>query len=55
MTPYPLSRISIRSYGFVKHLIKEHSVTVLALCTGKREKNEISITGFESVTLLKDS
>src|SRR5438552_650244 len=52
MTPYPLSRIRIRSYGFVKHLIKEHSVTVLALCTGKREKEDIAALQEEGFNII---
>lgn len=37
VTPYPLSRIRIRSYGFVTHLARQHEVMTLALCAGKRE------------------
>jgi polysaccharide biosynthesis protein PslH len=52
MTPYPLSRIRIRSYGFVKHLIKEHSVTLLALCTGKREKEDVAALQEEGFNII---
>lgn len=37
VTPYPISRIRIRAYGFVSQLAKKHSVTVLALCAGERD------------------
>ncbi|MDQ2713693.1 MAG: glycosyltransferase [Chloroflexota bacterium] len=37
VAPYPPSRIRIRAYGFVSHLAKQHEVTVLALCSSKRE------------------
>jgi glycosyltransferase involved in cell wall biosynthesis len=52
MTPYPLSRIRIRSYGFVKHLIKQHSATVLALCTGKREEDDVSALQEEGFNII---
>ena len=52
MTPYPLSRIRIRSYGFVKHLMKEHSVTVLALCTGQREKEDVAVLQKEGFDII---
>ncbi len=37
VTPYPISRIRVRSYGFVTHLSRQHEVTVLALCAGERD------------------
>jgi len=41
VTPYPLSRIRSRSYGFVTQLSKQHSVTVLALCAGQRDVEDV--------------
>jgi polysaccharide biosynthesis protein PslH len=41
VAPYPISRIRIRSYGFVSQLSKEHDVTILALCSTKREATDI--------------
>src|SRR5690348_9184727 len=37
VTPYPLSRIRIRSYGFASQLSKMHDVTALMLCSNARE------------------
>lgn len=54
LTPYPPSRIRVRSYGFVSHLMKEHSVTVLALCAGKREEEDalaLQREGFNIITV----
>lgn len=34
MTPYPPSRIRVRSFGFIRHLARAHTVTVLALARG---------------------
>lgn len=39
--PYPLSRIRVRSYGFVQQLRKHHEVHVLALSRGKREMADV--------------
>lgn len=39
--PYPLSRIRVRSYGFVQQLRKRHEVHVLALSCGKRERADV--------------
>lgn len=41
ITPYPLSRIRCRSYGFVTKLSKQHEVTVLALCVGQRDVEDV--------------
>lgn len=38
ITPYPPSRIRIRSYGFIQNLRKYHDVTVLFLCSTGRER-----------------
>jgi polysaccharide biosynthesis protein PslH len=37
VTPYPISRIRVRSYGFVTQLAKQHVVEVLALCAGEKD------------------
>jgi glycosyltransferase involved in cell wall biosynthesis len=37
VVPYPVSRIRIRSYGFITQLSKVHNVTVIALCTNERD------------------
>jgi polysaccharide biosynthesis protein PslH len=37
VTPYPISRIRIRSYGFVSQLVRQHDVTVIALCSGEQD------------------
>ncbi|EFH85746.1 glycosyltransferase [Ktedonobacter racemifer] len=41
VAPYPLSRIRIRSYGFVSQLAKRHDVTALVLCSNKREVRDV--------------
>jgi glycosyltransferase involved in cell wall biosynthesis len=41
VTPYPISRIRIRSYGFVSQLSKEHDVTVLMLCSTAGEAVDV--------------
>lgn len=51
ITPYPVSRIRIRSYGFVSQLAREHDVTVLALCTGERDMADMRDLQREDVTI----
>jgi hypothetical protein len=41
VAPYPISRIRIRSYGFVSQLAKAHDVTVLALCSTLHEAADV--------------
>lgn len=41
VTPYPVSRIRIRSYGFVSQLARQHELTVLALCAGERDQADM--------------
>lgn len=43
VAPYPLSRIRIRSYGFVSQLAKQHDVTALVLCSNKREAHDVQL------------
>ena len=40
VTPYPPSCYRVRSYGFIRHLRRDHEVTVLALCCSEREMND---------------
>ncbi len=51
LTPYLPSRIRVRSYGFISHLMKKHSVTVLALCAGKREEEDALALQREGFTI----
>jgi glycosyltransferase involved in cell wall biosynthesis len=37
VAPYPPSKIRVRSSGFVQHLRQDHDVTLLLLCSNKRE------------------
>jgi glycosyltransferase involved in cell wall biosynthesis len=41
VAPYPISRIRIRSYGFVSQLAKTHDVTALVLCSTMREATDV--------------
>lgn len=41
VAPYPLSRVRIRSFGFVSQLAKYHAVKVLVLYSGKREEEDV--------------
>jgi polysaccharide biosynthesis protein PslH len=41
VAPYPVSRIRIRSYGFVSQLAKAHDVTALVLCSTLREATDV--------------
>lgn len=41
VTPYPVSRIRIRSYGFISQLAKQHDITALALCTDEKDRADI--------------
>ena len=50
VTPYPPSHIRARSFGLIGQLAREHHVTVLCLCTQKRElvdREELSAQGVE--------
>src|SRR5690242_3462118 len=37
ITPYPPSRIRVRSYEIVKQLLRKHEVTVVTVCRTERE------------------
>jgi polysaccharide biosynthesis protein PslH len=52
VTSYPISRIRIRSYGFVRHLARQHDVTVLALCAGEKDSADMWDLQREGVTVL---
>ncbi len=42
VTPYPPSRIRVRSYGFLKELHRNHEVTVLARCASEQELQDVA-------------
>ncbi|HZO73290.1 MAG TPA: glycosyltransferase [Ktedonobacteraceae bacterium] len=52
VTPYPLSRIRARSYGFVTHLARKHDVKVLALCAGEREMADVRAVQREGIDIV---
>ncbi len=52
VTPYPISRIRIRSYGFVSQLAREHTVTVLALCAGEKDMADMGALQREGITII---
>ena len=52
ITPYPISRIRIRSFGFVSQLAKQHTVTVLALCTGEKDMADMWSLQDAGVTII---
>lgn len=41
VTPYPPSRIRVRSYGFLKYLQREHEITIATQWTTKRELADV--------------
>jgi polysaccharide biosynthesis protein PslH len=54
VTPYPPSRIRVRSYGFLKQLRRNHEVVVLALCSSKQELADVEVLrsqGYEVVVV----
>ena len=52
VAPYPLSRIRIRSYGFVSQLARVHDVTVLVLCSTVREAADIQALQDEALRII---
>ncbi len=52
VTPYPLSRIRIRSYGFVSQLSKMHDVTALMLCSNAREIADAKALQHEGIRVI---
>lgn len=52
VTPYPLSRIRVRSYGFVTHLVRKHDVKVLALCADERELADVRAVQREGIDII---
>ena len=51
VAPYPLSRIRVRSYGFVKQLAKQHDVRVLALCASEQEREDVQMLRSEGIAI----
>lgn len=51
VVPYALSHIRVRSYGLVRHLARQHDVTVLALCTDEREVKGMQELKREGITI----
>ena len=51
VAPYPLSRVRVRSYGFVRELAKHHDVTVLALCSGEQEAEDVRVLQREGIAI----
>jgi glycosyltransferase involved in cell wall biosynthesis len=52
VAPYPLSRIRIRSYGFVSQLSRVHNVTVLVLCSNGREAADVRALQNEGLRII---
>lgn len=52
VTPYPLSHIRVRSYGFVKELSKHHEVCVLTLCSNQRERADVDALRQEGLKIV---
>lgn len=52
ITPYPISRIRIRAYGFVRQLAKQHTVTALALCSGEQDSADMHELRQEGVQII---
>jgi glycosyltransferase involved in cell wall biosynthesis len=52
VAPYPISRIRIRSYGFVSQLSRVHDVTVLVLCSNGREATDIQALQNEGLRVI---
>jgi len=53
ITPYPISRIRIRAYGFVRQLAKQHAVTALALCSGEQDSADMQALRQEGVQVIE--
>ncbi len=54
VTPYPPSRIRVRSYSFLKHLRQEHEVTIVTLCSSTREElnaKSLRLQGYNVVSV----
>jgi polysaccharide biosynthesis protein PslH len=54
VTPYPPSRIHVRSYGFLTELQREHEVAVIAQCVSKQELTDAEALrnqGFEVIVV----
>jgi polysaccharide biosynthesis protein PslH len=51
VAPYPISRIRIRSYGFVSQLAKQHEVKVLTLCTDEGDKADVQALQDQGISI----
>lgn len=54
VTPYPPSRIRVRSYGFLGQLQREHQVTLITQCASERELEDVEVLrdqGYEVVVV----
>jgi glycosyltransferase involved in cell wall biosynthesis len=51
VTPYPISRIRVRSYGFVTQLAKRHDLEVLALCAGEKDMADMESLQREGIAI----
>src|SRR5437764_5594256 len=54
VTPYPPSRIRVRSYGFLTQLQREHEVTIATQTASEQELTDVEALrtqGFEVVTV----
>lgn len=49
VSPYPASRIRVRSYGFITQLAKRHSIEVLALCSNMQEMSDVQALQQEGI------
>ena len=52
VTPYPLSRIRVRPYSFVSQLRKSHDITVVSLCSNKREQADVQALRREGIDVI---
>ncbi len=52
VVPYPLSKIRARGLGFVSQLRQEHKITILSLCSNRRELAEVHSLQEQGFTVL---
>lgn len=51
VSPYPPSRVRVRSYGFVQHLVQHHDVEVLVHCKTERELADVQALQDEKIAV----
>ncbi len=51
VTPYPPSRIRVRSYGFLKELHRKHEVTLLFQCHSEQELRDAAVLREQGFTI----